>query len=107
MSNDALKKISDMVSEAHAQVQAAHQHINPVVGLRQGMRDVGIPADTITIDCLQRKKRILLVLHDEHPGILLYQFTTTGDELIMQFNNIALESLNTETIVSWVVEYFN
>ena len=47
MPEDPLKKLSDMASDAHARIQAAHQHINPVVEVRRGMRDAGIPADVI------------------------------------------------------------
>ena len=47
MSVDPLKTLSDLVNDAHTQIQAAHQHINPVVEVRQSMRDVGIPADVL------------------------------------------------------------
>jgi len=74
MSEEALKALSDRASEAHARIQATYQHINPVVGVRRGMRDSGIPADAMTIDCLQTRRRILMILHDGEPDVLLYQF---------------------------------
>ena len=50
MSEGPLKALSDMVSDAHARIQASHEHINPVVKVRRGMRDAGIPADVMTIN---------------------------------------------------------
>ena len=50
MSEAALEALSDMITEAHTRIQQAYEHINPVVGVRRGMRDVGIPADAMTID---------------------------------------------------------
>lgn len=65
MSEESLKTLSDMASNAHARIQASYQHINPVVEVRRGMRDAGVPADVMTIDCLRTLKRINLILHDE------------------------------------------
>ena len=81
MSVDPLKTLSDLVNDAHTQIQAAHQHINPVVEVRQSMRDVGIPADVLTLDCLRTQRRITLILHDQHPGVVLYQFVTREEEV--------------------------
>lgn len=81
MAEQELKALSDMASEAHARIQATYQHIHPVVGARPGMREFGIPADAMTIDCLQTRRRILLVLHDEEPGTLLFQFGSVDGDM--------------------------
>lgn len=106
MSEDPLKPLSDMASDAHGQIQATHQHINPVIGVRRGMRDVGIPADAMTIDCLRTRRRIMLVLHDGDPGTLLYQFTTMDEEVGDDFQRMALVSVTTRTLFDWMQEYF-
>lgn len=106
MSEESLEKLSDLASEAHARVQAAHRHINPVIGVRRGMRDVGIPADVMTIDCLQTRRRIVLVLHDEEPGILLYQFATIDDDVGGDFERIALNDVDAGTLYGWICDYF-
>ncbi|WP_417517280.1 hypothetical protein [Marinobacter sp.] len=106
MSEDPLKALSDMASDAHARIQAAHEHINPVVEVRRGMRDAGIPADVMTIDCLRTRRRITLILHDEKPGVLLYQFVTIEDEVGEDFKEIALSDVNTSTLFGWIQDYF-
>lgn len=106
MSEEHLKSLSDMVSDAHARIQAAHKHINPVVEVRQGMRDNGIPADVITLDCLRTRRRITLILHDEQPGLMLYQFVTLEDEVGDSFESMALVDASVETLFDWMQDYF-
>lgn len=106
MSEDPLKSLSDMASDAHARIQAAHEHINPVVEVRRSMRDSGIPADVMTIDCLRSRRRITLILHDEHPGVLLYQFITIEDEVGEQFQQMLLADISTQVLFDWIQEYF-
>lgn len=106
MSEDPLKALSDMASDAHARIQATHQLINPVVEVRRGMRDAGIPADVMTIDCLRTRRRITLILHDEQPGVLLYQFVTIEDEVGNDFQQIALSEVDTTTLFKWIEDYF-
>ena len=69
-----LELLSDYVTDAHTRIQKTFDNINPVVGVSRGMRSVGIPADAMTIDCLKSGKRIIIILHDETPEILQYQF---------------------------------
>ena len=95
-----------MASDAHARIQQAHQHINPVVGVRRGMREVGIPADAMTIDCLRTRRRIMLVLHDEQPGVLLYQFVTIDEEVGNEFQQMPFGDLNVKTLFDWMQDYF-
>jgi hypothetical protein len=106
MPEDPLKSLSDMASEAHARIQAAHEHINPVVEVRQGMRNSGIPADVMTIDCLRTRRRITLILHDEQPGALLYQFITIEDEVGDQFQQIPFGDVSTQVLFDWIQDYF-
>jgi hypothetical protein len=106
MSEDPLKALSDMASDAHARIQATHEHINPVVEVRRGMRDTGIPADVMTIDCLRTRRRITLILHDEQPGQLLYQFITMEEEVGSDFQSMALSEMDTPKLFQWIESYF-
>lgn len=106
MPTDPLKILSDLVSDAHAQIQAAHEHINPVVEVRQGMRNAGIPADVLTLDCLRTQRRITLILHDQQPGIVLYQFVTREEEIGGEFKQLPLEDMGSDTLVEWMEDYF-
>lgn len=106
MSEDPLKVLSDMASDAHVRIQQAHQHINPVVEVRRGMRDAGIPADAMTIDCLRTRRRITLILHDEQPGLLLYQFVTIDDEVGESFQQVPFAKVDIQTLFDWIQDYF-
>lgn len=107
MSEEDLKSLSDMASEAHTRIQQAHEEINPVIGVRRGMRDVGIPADAMTIDCMATRRRILLVLHDKEPATLLYQFGSLDVDADDQFQRIALSEVKAQTLFDWMQDYFS
>ena len=107
MSEAALEALSDMITEAHTRIQQAYEHINPVVGVRRGMRDVGIPADAMTIDCLQTRGRIVLILHDEQPGVLLYQFGSIDEDAGEDFQRMDLAEVSAETLFTWMQDYFS
>ena len=107
MSEATLEALSDMITEAHTRIQQAYEHINPVVGVRRGMRDVGIPADAMTIDCLQTRGRIVLILHDEQPGVLLYQFGTIDEDAGEDFQRMGLAEVSAETLFAWMQDYFS
>lgn len=107
MSEEDLKSLSDMASEAHARIQQAHDDINPVIGVRRGMRDAGIPADAMTVDCMRTRRRILLILHDREPATLLYQFGSVDIDADDQFRRIALSEVKVETLFDWMQDYFS
>lgn len=106
MSADPLKALSDMASDAHARIQASHRHINPVIEVRRGMRDTGVPADVMTIDCLRTRRRITLILHDEQPGVLLYQFITMEEQVGSEFQRVVLLEMDTQKLFEWIEGYF-
>lgn len=56
MHEDPLQTLSDIASDEHARIQTAHQSINPVVEVRRGMRDAGIPADMMVPGASQGAK---------------------------------------------------
>lgn len=106
MTSEPLKLLSDLITDAHARIQQAHADINPVVGLRRGMREKGIPADAMTIDCLRTGKRIVLILHDQQPGVLIYQFTLQDKDTDAPYQQVALEGLGVEQLFEWMQGYF-
>lgn len=106
MSDARLEALSDLVTEAHARIQQTFAHLNPVVALRRGMRDTGIPADAITIDCLASQKRIVLVLHDDQGDTLIYQFTGIDTEDDPAFRQLPWKEVTVETLFQWMAEQF-
>jgi len=103
---DPIFALSDIATEAHTRIQKDHADINPVVGVRRSLRDSGIPADAMTIDCLKSNKRILLVLHDQQPGVVHYQFCFTDRDPVEDFRNMPLKDVTSQTLYDWVVQYF-
>jgi len=102
----ALLSLADIAGEALSIIQRDYADINPVIGVMQGMRKMGIPADVMTIDCLANKKRILLVLHDEHPGLIQYQHTYTDQEPGNDYQTLPSEELTSEILSQWMAGYF-
>lgn len=107
MSQTLLEILSDRVTEAHTRIQQDFQSINPVVGLSRKMRDIGFPSDTMTIDCLKTRRRIILILHDEQPDIVSYQFTEIDKDPREKFEAIVFNELTTQAIYDWIASYFS
>lgn len=107
MSDARLEALSDLVTDAHTRIQQTFAHINPVVAVRRGMRDTGIPADAITIDCLASKRRIVLILHDKQATQLVYQFTTVDGEDDEPFQQVAWNQITVELLFQWMAEQFH
>lgn len=105
--NPALLSLSDIASQAHEKIQQDFEDINPVIGVIQGMRKEGIPADAITIDCLVSNKRILVILHDNHPDIIRYQFTFSDKDPSDDYQQAASADVTSETMYGWIKEYFS
>ena len=107
MTQSNLETLSDHVSEAHARIQQDFADINPVVGINQGMRKVGIAADVMTIDCLKTGKRIIMVLHDQQPDILQYQFSFKAQDPDEDFQTLLFNETSIQTLYDWMKDYFS
>ena len=105
--SDALKQLSEFATDAHARIQQEFSHINPVVGVRRGMREKGIPADAMTIDCLTSGKRIVLVLHDGQADTLIYQFAKMDDDSDAPYQQHAFSALSADVLFGWMRDYFS
>jgi hypothetical protein len=70
-----LEALCELTTGSHTRIQQDFKTINPVVGVSQKMRNSDIPLDAMTIDCLKSGKRIIIILHDQEPEVLRYQFT--------------------------------
>ena len=107
MTEKRLKTLCDLVSEVHTQIQKDFKEINPVVGVSQKMRKMGVPADAMTIDCLKSNKRIILVLHDQQPEVINYQFTFKDEDPSDEFEQIKFSELTFQKIYDWIKSYFS
>jgi len=105
MSHKYLHQLCDIATDAHTRFHQEIDAINVVVGVSQNMRDAGVPADVITIDCLQNKKRIILILHDQQPELISYQFSRLDSDPEDDFNHVSFGELTAELILDWMKSY--
>ena len=96
-----LQALSDTESTAHARLQQ-HSTINPILGIRQQMRQRGIPADVLTIDELQSGKRIVLILHDQQPDTVMGQFTEIDATQDAAYTHHPLNEVTEDTLYQWM-----
>ena len=104
---DRLKVLSDCTEIAHARIQQEFADINPVVGVSRKLRQAGIPADVLTIDCLKSGKRIIVILHDEAPNLVRYQFSYKDQDPGDVFENLEFSALSEENLYDWMKSYFS
>ncbi|BBB30843.1 hypothetical protein [Neptunomonas japonica] len=102
-----LKQLCDNVTDAHSRIKQDFKEIDPVVGVSQKMRDSGIAADVMTIDCLRSGKRIIIILHDQQPNIVSYQFTFKAQDPAEQFEQTPLAELSADKLYDWMESYFS
>ena len=107
MSEKNLEILSGLIEEAHRRIQKDFENINPVIGVNRGMRSVGIPADVITIDCLKTGKRIILVINDQLPELLQYQYSYKADDPAEEFIDLPFKELTDQVLYDWMKDYFN
>jgi len=105
--NKAITSIYELVTQAHANIQQDYSDIDPVVSVNTQMRNRGVPADVMTIDCLKTGKRILMIFHDVQPEVVSYQFCFKDKDPFEAFESIALAQLTTKQLYDWMVLNFS
>ena len=104
--NKKLELLCDIVTKSHTLIQQDFKDINPMVGVNQQMREMGVPVDVVTIDCLKSGKRIILILHDHHQDIIRYQFAFKDKDPDNDFEQILFNDLTEDKLYNWIQSYF-
>lgn len=107
MNGERLHTLCDIATEAHACIQRDFKEINPIVGVNQKMRENGVPADAMTIDCLRSGKRIILILHDHHPDIIRYQLSFKDKDPDNIYEHIQFNELTAKKLYDLIASYFS
>lgn len=107
MISEQLQYLCDTATEAHERIQTNFAEIDPIVGVNQRMRESGFPADLMTIDCLKTGKRIILLLDDDKPDLLSYQFSYKTSDPESEFQQLAFEKLTSKLLYDWIADYFS
>jgi hypothetical protein len=104
--DEKLKKLCDNATAAHARIQQEFITINPIVGVSQHMRQNGVPADAMTIECFGSDKRIILVLHDQAPDLISYQLTYKDKDPEKAFMRIPFSEMTADKLYELIKQYF-
>lgn len=96
-----------MATEAHTRIQTDFDDLDPVIGVTRSMRKQGVPADAMTVDCLRSGKRIILILHDEQPGSISYQYSLKDEDPGGRFETMTFTDMNADKLYQWIHEYFH
>lgn len=107
MKDKRLHTLCDIATEAHSWIQRDFKEINPIVGVNQKMRENGVPADAMTIDCLKSRKRIILILHDQHPDIISYQLSFMDKDPDNKHEHIQFNEFTTKKLYNLIKSYFS
>lgn len=104
--NSTLKNLSEIVAEANDVLYARHTSIDTIMGIMdEALRKQGILADAVTVDCLPVNKKIVLLIHDEKPGIVdIALGNKEGD--IHSSSEYDLKTLSVLMIVDILEEHF-
>ena len=106
MDNKRLEALCDITNQTHARIQLDFIDINPIVGVNQKMRELGVPADAVTIEHSTSNRRIILILHDDYPEIVNYQFSFKDQDPDETFEQIPFKELTVDIVYDWIKEYF-
>ncbi len=106
MNEKKIFQLVELATEAQLEIQKIFKDIDPVIGLVQSMRDSGFPVDALTIDSIVSRKRIILLLHDDKPEELTYQFTYMDKDPGEEFISVEYKDVTADQIYEWIKEYF-
>ncbi len=99
--------LGDIAGAAQIKIQQDFIDIDPIIGISHHLRKAGFPIDAMTIDCLTSGKRILILLNDEKPDWVSYQFGFKGKDPAAEFEGKPLKEVNETQIYNWIKQYFS
>ena len=67
----ALQNLSEIVARANDVFYSKFEHVDTLMGIMdKTLRNQGMRADAITIDCITLDKKIVILLHDDKPDVV-------------------------------------
>ncbi|MGR6873209.1 hypothetical protein ACU6U9_13070 [Pseudomonas sp. HK3] len=85
--------LSEIAKLAQADIQDAYPDVDPIIGISHNLRNAGFAADTLTIDNRANDTRIIMILHDNKPDVVDYEFAQISKDPSFEFTEIALADL--------------
>jgi len=76
-----LKSLSEIVAKANDVFYSKYNNIETIMGIMdKTLRNQGMNADAITIDCISLDKKIVILIHDDKPDVANITFgNKSGD----------------------------
>jgi len=69
--NSKLQKLSEIVARANDVFYSKFDNIDTIMGIMdKTLRNQGMKADAITIDCIALDKKIVILIHDDKPDVV-------------------------------------
>ena len=66
-----LKNLSEIIARANDLFYKKHNNIHILMGIMdKALRNQGMKADAVTIDCIAQDKRIVILIHDHKPDLV-------------------------------------
>ncbi|MDX2370224.1 MAG: hypothetical protein QNK36_17750, partial [Colwellia sp.] len=98
-----LKNLSEIVAKANDLFYSKFDNIDTVMGIMdKNLRNQGIKADAITIDCIALDKKIVILIHDDKPNVVSIALgNKEGD--IYSSSEYALSEIS-ETVIVGIME---
>jgi len=94
-----LKNLSEIVAKANDLFYSKFDNIDTVMGIMdKNLRNQGMKADAITIDCIALDKKMVLLIHDDKPSAVdIALGNKDGD--IYSSSEYAISEISEEVIV--------
>lgn len=105
--NKTLRQVSEIVAQANDSFFERNKDIDTLLGIMdKTLRNQGMPADAITIDCISLDKKIVFLLHDAKPTIVnialgnkLGEINSSSDHELAQLSVASVLALLEEYLV--------
>jgi len=94
--------LADIAAEAQKQIQQELDYIEPVIAVRQHMRQSGIPADVLTIECNRAQRRLVVIVHDQQPDTVMHRSDCLKSDEDGDLEPLQKELIDTAFFVSWM-----
>ena len=76
-----LKNLSEIVARANDLLYSKYENIDTLMGIiDQSLRNQGIKADAVTVECVTVDRKLLILIHDEKPdSVTIVSGNKAGD----------------------------
>lgn len=98
-----LKSLSEIIAKANDLFYGKFDNIDTVMGIMdKNLRDQGIKADAITIDCIALDKKVVFLIHDDKPKIVSIALGNKNGD-IYSSSEYAISDIS-ETVILGIME---